>query len=387
MPTEPAYALLRLDRDGSLVAADRRLARMLGYDSGDELTACRGAGLALGPVERQRLVEQSDGGPLVHGIAARWPRRDGSALSLRLCGTPLRGPAGEVEGFALLAEEAGGGPGASAEPLAEGDRQAVGRLLAGVAHELSNLLVAVGWEAAALARRAEGEEAAASVGTIQDAVTRGRALIRRLFEVAGPKGDDDPWSRGPTLDESLAAVGDLLGRARQAVSGPAAPPGGGAGAGAGSTGAPEAAAPEAVSEPAAVPGLLAGRQLLLVEDEDPVRRLMAQVLTAQGAAVEALRHGEEALASLQRHPGPIDLVVTDLVMPRMGGARLAAEVARLHPEARILFVSAYSDEQDEVGSGLAAPHGFLRKPFSLDGLVSAAAKLLGGGGPRVGEVL
>jgi CheY-like chemotaxis protein len=268
--------------------------------------------------------------------------------------------------------------------LTDGDRQAVARLLAGLAHELSNLLVGVGWEASALARRADGEEAAASLATIQDAVARGRALIRRLFDLAGPKGGDEPWSRGPTLDESMTAVAALLGSAHRAASGPATPPVEGAGAAAGPVGSP---GPADAPEPAGAPGLLRGRRLLLVEDEDPVRRLMAQVLTAQGATVETLRHGEEALTTLRERTQPIDLVITDLVMPRMGGARLAAEVVRLHPEARILFVSAYSDEQDEAGSGLAAPHAFLRKPFSLEGLVRAAAELLEDRDPRVGEVL
>jgi PAS domain S-box-containing protein len=104
--------------------------------------------------------------------------------------------------------------------------------------------------------------------------------------------------------------------------------------------------------------------VLLVEDEETVRELVKRVLQSSGYTVLDARDGEEALEVDAAHAGPIDILVTDLVMPRMGGRQLADELTRRRPKTRVLFMSGYSDEamvRHGVSDGSVE---FLQKPFT-----------------------
>ena len=81
--------------------------------------------------------------------------------------------------------------------------------------------------------------------------------------------------------------------------------------------------------------------ILVVEDEDALRALIARMLAAEGYATLEARDGQDALRVIEQHEGHIDLVVTDMVMPVMDGGRLAAELMRRNPAQRILCMSAY----------------------------------------------
>jgi hypothetical protein len=106
-----------------------------------------------------------------------------------------------------------------------------------------------------------------------------------------------------------------------------------------------------------------GQTVLLAEDEDSVRALAAEVLTRSGYSVLAAADGRQALDLCRRHRGPVDLLVTDVVMPEMSGPELAHRVAELHPQARILYISGYPERAADA-SALAAPGAnFLGKPF------------------------
>jgi two-component system, cell cycle sensor histidine kinase and response regulator CckA len=109
--------------------------------------------------------------------------------------------------------------------------------------------------------------------------------------------------------------------------------------------------------------------LLLVEDEVAVRTIALTALRRAGYQVISASDGVEALAVASAHDGPIDLLVTDVVMPKMGGEQLARELALLRPGIPVLFVSGYADSfvvEDRVaGNGSA----FLQKPFTLSTLV------------------
>jgi PAS domain S-box-containing protein len=108
--------------------------------------------------------------------------------------------------------------------------------------------------------------------------------------------------------------------------------------------------------------------VLLVEDEDAVRALAARVLAEQGYAVLEARNGREALAVLERPGHGIHLVLTDVVMPDMGGVELADRVAAAHPDVRIVYMSGYS-EGDKLHPGIRqSPYPFLQKPFSPESL-------------------
>jgi PAS domain S-box-containing protein len=105
--------------------------------------------------------------------------------------------------------------------------------------------------------------------------------------------------------------------------------------------------------------------VLVVEDEPAVRSLAQRALQARGYTVLTAENGEAALDLAAKHGGRIDLVVTDLIMPRMGGRELAARLAESHSSSRVLFTSGYAGEpgpHDRDGFVPGAP--FLPKPFT-----------------------
>ena len=115
--------------------------------------------------------------------------------------------------------------------------------------------------------------------------------------------------------------------------------------------------------------------ILLVEDEDGVRKLVRKLLERQGYEVYEARNGEEALEMLDQIPR-IDLLLTDMIMPRMGGRALAEKMEQLKPELKILFISGYTENtllQEEL---IEKKHAFLQKPFSADALIKRVRHLL-----------
>jgi two-component system, cell cycle sensor histidine kinase and response regulator CckA len=116
--------------------------------------------------------------------------------------------------------------------------------------------------------------------------------------------------------------------------------------------------------------------VLLVEDETAVRTLARRSLEAEGYRVLEAHDGEEAVAIAQGWIEPIDLVVTDVVMPRMGGRELRERLAAFRPEVPVLYMSAYANE-DVVGRGLLhSGDPFIQKPFTAAGLASRVRELL-----------
>jgi two-component system cell cycle sensor histidine kinase/response regulator CckA len=108
--------------------------------------------------------------------------------------------------------------------------------------------------------------------------------------------------------------------------------------------------------------------ILLVEDEVTVRQLLSGMLERRGYRVLIAGSGEQAVEVAAQHRGPLHLMVTDVVMPGMGGPELAARLGSLHPELRVLYISGYADDavlRRGVREGLAS---FLQKPFTLDAL-------------------
>jgi PAS domain S-box-containing protein len=115
--------------------------------------------------------------------------------------------------------------------------------------------------------------------------------------------------------------------------------------------------------------------ILLVEDEEAVRRLCVRVLSASGYHMLEACNGEEAMELVARRAGKLDLLVTDLVMPRMGGRQLAAKLRERLPNLRILFVSGYTEEAP-LPHELDPTVGFLQKPFAPPALANKVRALL-----------
>ncbi len=110
--------------------------------------------------------------------------------------------------------------------------------------------------------------------------------------------------------------------------------------------------------------------ILLVEDEPAIRRLIRRALEGQGYQLLEACNGQEALVIAADHGGTIDLLVTDVVMPRMDGFTLGQRLSESHPETRVLFLSGQADQSVAVRGGLKeAGEAFLLKPFTHEHLL------------------
>jgi signal transduction histidine kinase/ActR/RegA family two-component response regulator len=125
----------------------------------------------------------------------------------------------------------------------------------------------------------------------------------------------------------------------------------------------------------------AGETVLLVEDGDALREVLERVLEELGYTVCVARDGEEALAFSATHQGPIDLLVTDVVMPNVGGRELALELWKTRPETRVLFMSGYTEDAILQQGLRRSTVGFIGKPFRPDFLASKVREMLDGEGP------
>ena len=115
--------------------------------------------------------------------------------------------------------------------------------------------------------------------------------------------------------------------------------------------------------------------VLLVEDFEPVRKLVEGLLSRTGYCVLTASDGDEGLQLLKKHAGPIHLVITDVVMPRIGGQELAQQVAQLRPDTKVLYTSGYT-EQEVFPTGAVSPNQYLQKPFSPTDLLKKVREVL-----------
>ena len=116
--------------------------------------------------------------------------------------------------------------------------------------------------------------------------------------------------------------------------------------------------------------------ILLVDDEPELRRLARLALTTHGYRVVEASNGEDALRIAASHQGPIHLLLTDLVMPLMGGRMLAHTLRQRMAQLRVLFISGFTDDSVVRHGLLDASEAFLQKPFSASSLASAVRALL-----------
>ena len=103
--------------------------------------------------------------------------------------------------------------------------------------------------------------------------------------------------------------------------------------------------------------------LLLVEDEDQVRRIVRAILEQQGYDVLAAANGEEALTLAKLHGSNIHMLMTDVVMPQMSGRQLAEKLTSISPQLKVLYMSGYTDDAIVRHGLLEASLSFIQKPF------------------------
>ena len=479
--------------DGRFVTVNPALVRMLGYDSPAEVLALRfDRDLYVDPEEWRRLVHtHAELGEPVNGVRARWRRRDGTPISVRLNGVPADRPFGPPGGFSMIVEDVTAQDVVERQLRQAQKMEAVGQLTSGIAHDFNNILTVVMASAELVALQlAPDSPLQRDVTTLRQAAERGSMMVRRLLSL----GRRDMMA--PIVFDAHTAVAEVLelirrvlpsnieiatrcdrgvGRvradrgaleqillnlatnARDAMPGGGRltiacdrveldarytsahpwvtpgryfrlsvtdtgigmdeetqrhifepfftrkPPGEGTGLGMAMVytlmkqhhgmvhvysepghgtavklffplveglGETEPAPREAGPRPR-------GHEGLLVVDDDPaVLRLAERTLSAHGYRVLTAADGEEALARLAAAPGGVDLVVCDLVMPRLGGREFAETARARNPGVRVLFTSGYADNRLDALAGLSGGQPVLRKPWSASELLQRVRQAL-----------
>jgi PAS domain S-box-containing protein len=116
--------------------------------------------------------------------------------------------------------------------------------------------------------------------------------------------------------------------------------------------------------------------ILLVEDEESVRLLVRDTLAARGYTVIEAENGEAGLNAAGQHVGAIDMVITDVVMPGIGGRELVQRVTASRPETKVLYLSGYTEEAILQDGALESGTAFLQKPFTLQALARKVREVL-----------
>ncbi|MFI5227662.1 MAG: PAS domain S-box protein [Gemmatimonadales bacterium] len=139
--------------------------------------------------------------------------------------------------------------------------------------------------------------------------------------------------------------------------------------------------PRAAAVPSAVewsrqPDVLGDEVILVVEDESAVREPMCRALKGYGYHVLEAKHGADAMLVLSAYQAPVDLVITDVMMPEMTGTELMATLRRWYPKLRGILISGYSEELISAQGALPAGVRYMPKPFTMNDLARAARRVL-----------
>jgi DNA-binding NtrC family response regulator len=119
-----------------------------------------------------------------------------------------------------------------------------------------------------------------------------------------------------------------------------------------------------------------GETILLVEDEDALRESIATYLDLHGYKVLEASNGAEALHIAREHAGTIQVLITDIILPKLSGAEVALEVASTSPQAVILYMSGYTDRELIDYDPATSTAGFLQKPFALQTLLQKLREMI-----------
>jgi two-component system cell cycle response regulator CpdR len=123
-------------------------------------------------------------------------------------------------------------------------------------------------------------------------------------------------------------------------------------------------------------------RILIAEDEDALRGLVARALLQDGHDITTANDGAEALEVIVREQGAFELLLTDIRMPMMDGIALALVTARDHPDITILLMTAYADQRERASGLDKLIHDVVTKPFSLATIRAAVDEALVSGAQR-----
>ncbi len=122
--------------------------------------------------------------------------------------------------------------------------------------------------------------------------------------------------------------------------------------------------------------LLHSETVLVIEDEPTVRELVSEVLESIGYTVLETTQGQEAIELAMQYTGQIDLVVTDVRMPGLSGYDVVEKLKVLRPQMRVLFMSAYTDDERVLAASPSSDFAYLQKPFTLEALAQRVREML-----------
>jgi PAS domain S-box-containing protein len=127
-----------------------------------------------------------------------------------------------------------------------------------------------------------------------------------------------------------------------------------------------------------VPEAVGGTEtILLVEDEESVRQLVRDTLAAKGYKVLEAENGEAGFAAAASHQGKLDMVITDVVMPGMGGREMVKRLIEARPGTKVLYLSGYTEDAIVSDGSIEKGTAFLQKPFTLQSLSRKVREVLG----------
>ena len=486
------YGIYRSTPDGTLLAVNPALVRMMGYESMYELLAVDMTAVYVDPDLRQTYVEQYSDVENIDGVEAQWLRKDRSVITVRLCGRPVLSECGELQYFEMFVENVTERRALEAQLRHAQKMQAIGQLAGGIAHDFNNVLSVILANAQLLADALEAmdspllpdvqeiERAAQQAATVTarllgfgrkaplkmapvdlgGVVSGLSSMLRRVLPASidirivapercvvhadvsaveqillnlatnardsMPDGgvlqievseqiltgthpaapspiEPGPYVRVAVSDSGTGMDGETLGRVFEPFY-TTKPPGSGSG-----LGMPmvyglteqhggfvhvaselqqgtavtlyfpavrkEPTTAVAIAQPQA--GARNGREtILLVEDEDALRRVGQRVLEKFGHTVLLAADGEEALEVYAQHEAEIDLVLSDLVMPRMGGKRLYDTLQSNGSTVKFLFATGYAGkevrERDEIDPSVPV----LQKPWKVEELLQCVRGVL-----------
>lgn len=221
------------------------------------------------------------------------------------------------------------------------DLEEANKTASSVAHHLNNLLTVIQINTEFLLESAgEDTGSAMELAEIQGAARRASILARQLLASSRLEPFDVKLAEAALMKKAAAKVGKSV-----------------------------AAAPEKADR--------AAETILLVEDEAAVRTLAKRVLSQKGYRVFEASDGAIALRVAAAHVGEIDLVLTDVAMPNLGGRGMVEELRELSPAIRVLFMSGYPREEIFPEKGSASRIPYLQKPFTSETLFAEVRSALG----------
>ncbi len=442
------YGIYRASLSGELVLVNPALQKILGYASQTELLQANlGTQIYRNPLDHQKVNELLLRQQSFNDVEVEWKRKDGTPITVRCSGWPIKDESGRVAFLELFAEDVTERRALERQLRMAQKMEAVGRLSGGIAHDFNNLLGVIIGYSQVLKRSLKPEHPLYEhAEEIEKASQRAVSLTRQLLafsrqqvlepvilnmnalvsdmEKMLPRLIGEDVALTLTLDPALGQVKADPGQVEQvimnlAVNARDAMPDGGKltiqtanvdqerdkGTGLGlatvygvvkqsggyiavdsekGKGASfsvyllrvenAVTAPDLSNDaPVSVRG---SETILLVEDEESLRKLADMFLRDSGYHVLTAADGAQALQVARQYAGPIHLLLTDVVMPGINGRVLAERLAPSQPGMRILYVSGYTDSFIAGHGVLEAGAHLLHKPFTEESLTRKVRELL-----------